>query len=175
MRRRQSLSAFPSGTYSKKGDPDIGPPFRLAKRVGFEPTEARTSSVFKTDSFNRSDISPNGTPSRIRTGDIDVKGRGLSRLSMGAYGGPGRSRTYDVSNVADLQSVVFANWTYRPIYGAAERTRTSNPLLWAPTFQAGRLPLSHCCVFAHRNYFHTISSTVTAQKTGQTGKHVTDV
>lgn len=55
---------------------------------------------------------------------------------MGAYGGPGRSRTYDVSNVADLQSVVFANWTYRPIYGAAERTRTSNPLLWAPAFQA---------------------------------------
>lgn len=29
--------------------------------------------------------------------------------------------------------------------------------------------------FAHRYYFHTISSTVTAQKTGQTEKHVTDV
>ena len=30
----------------------------LEERVGFEPTDARTSPVFKTGSFNRSDISP---------------------------------------------------------------------------------------------------------------------
>ena len=32
---------------------------RLAERVGFEPTDACTSPVFKTGSLNRSDISPN--------------------------------------------------------------------------------------------------------------------
>ena len=31
----------------------------MAERVGFEPTEAHASPVFKTGSFNRSDISPN--------------------------------------------------------------------------------------------------------------------
>ena len=31
----------------------------MAERVGFEPTDAFTSPVFKTGSFNRSDISPN--------------------------------------------------------------------------------------------------------------------
>lgn len=30
----------------------------VEERVGFEPTDARTSPVFKTGSFNRSDISP---------------------------------------------------------------------------------------------------------------------
>ena len=32
--------------------------FVLEERVGFEPTDARTSPVFKTGSFNHSDISP---------------------------------------------------------------------------------------------------------------------
>ena len=31
---------------------------KVEERVGFEPTDARTSPVFKTGSFNRSDISP---------------------------------------------------------------------------------------------------------------------
>ena len=31
---------------------------KLAERVGFEPTDASTSPVFKTGSFNHSDISP---------------------------------------------------------------------------------------------------------------------
>ena len=30
----------------------------MAERVGFEPTDARTSPVFKTGSLNRSDTSP---------------------------------------------------------------------------------------------------------------------
>ena len=30
----------------------------MEERVGFEPTDAYTSPVFKTGSFNRSDISP---------------------------------------------------------------------------------------------------------------------
>ena len=30
----------------------------MAERVGFEPTDAFTSPVFKTGSLNRSDISP---------------------------------------------------------------------------------------------------------------------
>ena len=34
----------------------------VAERVGFEPTDACTSPVFKTGSFNRSDISPYGVP-----------------------------------------------------------------------------------------------------------------
>ena len=34
----------------------------MAERVGFEPTDAFTSPVFKTGSFNRSDISPFGVP-----------------------------------------------------------------------------------------------------------------
>lgn len=32
---------------------------KMAERVGFEPTDAYTSPVFKTGSLNRSDISPN--------------------------------------------------------------------------------------------------------------------
>ena len=32
--------------------------FQLAERVGFEPTDAFTSPVFKTGAFNRSAISP---------------------------------------------------------------------------------------------------------------------
>ena len=32
---------------------------KMAERVGFEPTDARASPVFKTGSLNRSDISPN--------------------------------------------------------------------------------------------------------------------
>ena len=37
----------------------------MAERVGFEPTDACASPVFKTGSFNRSDISPSceGCPS----------------------------------------------------------------------------------------------------------------
>jgi hypothetical protein len=35
-----------------------GRPLDMAERVGFEPTEARASTVFKTVSFDHSDTSP---------------------------------------------------------------------------------------------------------------------
>ena len=44
----------PLGYFCKYNIPDN----KVAERVGFEPTEACTSPVFKTGSFNRSDISP---------------------------------------------------------------------------------------------------------------------
>ena len=37
----------------------------MAERVGFEPTDAFTSPVFKTGSLNRSDISPNRFQAQI--------------------------------------------------------------------------------------------------------------
>ena len=37
---------------------------KLEERVGFEPTDARTSPVFKTGSFNHSDISPSDATCR---------------------------------------------------------------------------------------------------------------
>lgn len=48
--------------------------------------------------------------------------------------------------------------------GAAERTRTSKPCCWSLAFQAGRLPLSHCCRFFGAAIFHTFSLEPTAQK-----------
>ena len=42
------------------------------------------------------------------------------------FGGWGRSRTYDVSYVTDLQSAVFANWTYSPIFWQIIHTYQSN-------------------------------------------------
>lgn len=69
---------------------------------------------------------------------------------------------------------------YRPIFaakgGLAQQGGLEPPTpCGALAFQASRLPLSHCCKFSRRNYFHTISSTATAQETGRTGKRVTDV
>ena len=49
--------AFPLSTKIKRTSVDVL--FILAERVGFEPTDAFTSPVFKTGSLNRSDISPN--------------------------------------------------------------------------------------------------------------------
>ena len=49
----------PLGYFSKpKNAFSILPVEKMAERVGFEPTDACTSPVFKTGSFDHSDISP---------------------------------------------------------------------------------------------------------------------
>ena len=53
----KTLSGFESPLFKQKNNTLLGVIF-LEERVGFEPTDARTSPVFKTGSFNRSDISP---------------------------------------------------------------------------------------------------------------------
>ena len=60
--------------------PQVDGKIQLAERVGFEPTDAFTSPVFKTGAFNRSAISPDHEfkSSPKRRYNITTSGRGLS-------------------------------------------------------------------------------------------------
>ena len=53
----------------------------MAKREGFEPSELCSSSVFKTDTIDRSDTSPYGARGGVRTLDMRLKRPLLYQLS----------------------------------------------------------------------------------------------
>ncbi len=66
-----------------------------------------------------------------RTHVSAVKGRCLNLLTkVPNIGGQSRNRTYDVSYVPDLQSGVFANYTYLPILKISVYFRSATVLLF---------------------------------------------
>ena len=68
----------------------------LAERVGFEPTDAYTSQVFKTRAIDHSAISPNWQPQM--ESNHPAKGQNLvpCRWAMRLYGAPEEARTLDL-------------------------------------------------------------------------------
>ena len=95
-------------------------------------------------------------------------------------GGPGWSRTSRaVKHLIYSQARCLLRDTdpYLPLKAAWRSKEDSNlqPLAEHSLSKRADYHYHIAACFARRNYFHTISSTATAQETGRTGKRVTDV